>query len=239
MCAGLQRVALAGPLFAFVVGCAEIPEIRTPEAHELRLVTDLLLPLRAVAYPDHAACIAIAQTKKINASVGPPTGPCMFTLSATEGILKALSAEDLQGIFAHEIAHYTLGHMEKYQARNAKSSWAKLFFQTVSYFTLIGWAVGTIGSVTTDMIRNAYTRDDEQAADLEGARILTLASTTWTGPYRPTGCSQIIHAYEQMQRHLGEQAWANFFGDHPSWPSRLAVLKTSCADQSNPTPAQD
>lgn len=123
---------------------------------------------------------------------------------------------------------YTLGHLQKYERRPHTKTAVKTFFWVVSQITLIGYLVGNAGPLATDLISNAYSREYETAADLEGARLLGLASRHWTGAWRPEGCGQMAASLEVLRRHSGDHGWADYLGTHPALPKSITAVRAFC-----------
>lgn len=212
---------------------------RIPEAVELQRLDGLIAPLGASLTPRPKGCLVIEQTDQINAAVWfaskEDEGRCTHSLLVTEGALQSLGDEPLQAILAHELAHYTLGHLDAYASRHRIKTAFKAFFFVVSQITWVGYAIGNVGSLATNAVSNAYTREDETAADLEGARFLREASLKWTGPYRPAGCGQMAGMLDILRQHGGDQLWADYLGDHPSLPTRIETVRAFCASRPAPS----
>jgi len=94
---------------------------------ELRLLGEAIRPLlEELGYPsprrpdDCRVGIAILVSPTINAGVGRgSTTPCsVFSLGVTEGAVQRLSVGMLRAIFAHELGHVQLGHLD------TKKQWA-------------------------------------------------------------------------------------------------------------------
>jgi len=225
-------------LLVLLAGCAG-KTTRPPEAAELQRLSGLIAPIGASLSPRPQGCVVIEQTEQINAAVwfvsDEDKGRCTHSLLVTEGALQTLADEPLQAILAHELAHYTLGHLDAYASRHKIKTAFKTFFFVVSQITWVGYAVGNVGSLATDAVSNAYTREDETAADVEGARFLREASLTWTGPYRPAGCEQMAKALDILRQHSGDQLWADYLGDHPSLPTRIEAVRAFCAGRPAPS----
>ncbi len=234
-------VVVLGPVL-LLQACAT--PARVPNTSELALVNDLSVPLIAEIHPPPKACMAVLRTDDINAAVGfVPEGDenkgCTHTLVVTEGAIRSLSAAELQAILAHELAHYTLGHLEQYESRHQITRAIKAFFLVVSQITLVGSIVGNVGSLATEIVSNAYSREDESAADLEGARLLRESSAHWQGLRRPSGCGQMVEALTVLRRHSGDQGWADYLGDHPALPTRISAVQAFCREDVPPhTPAE-
>jgi len=225
-------------LLVFLAGCAG-EKTRSPQGTELQRLDGLIAPLGASLVPRPRGCVVIEQTEQINAAVwfasDEDEGRCTHSLLVTEGALQTLGDEPLQAILAHELAHYSLGHLEAYASRHKIKTAFKTFFFIVSQITWVGYAIGNVGSLATNAVSNAYTREDETAADLEGARFLREASKTWTGPYRPAGCGQMAEMLEILRQHSGDQLWADYLGDHPSLPTRIEAVRAFCAGRPAPS----
>jgi hypothetical protein len=226
-------------LLALLAGCAETKKTRLAEEAELHRLNGLIAPLEASLNPRPRGCLVIEQTEQINAAVwfvsDEDKERCTHSLLVTEGALNSLADEPLQAVLAHELSHYTLGHLEAYASRHRIKTAFKTFFYVVSQITWIGYIVGNVGSLATSAVSNAYTREDETAADVEGARFLREASLQWPGPYRPTGCEQMAKALDILRQHSGDQLWADYLGDHPSLPTRIEAVRNFCAGRSVPS----
>jgi hypothetical protein len=226
-------------LLALLAGCAETKKTRLAEEAELHRLNGLIAPLGASLSPRPKGCLVIEQTEQINAAVwfvsDEDKERCTHSLLVTEGALNSLADEPLQAVLAHELSHYTLGHLEAYASRHRIKTAFKTFFYVVSQITWIGYIVGNVGSLATSAVSNAYTREDETAADVEGARFLREASLQWPGPYRPTGCEQMAKALDILRQHSGDQLWADYLGDHPSLPTRIEAVRNFCAGRSVPS----
>lgn len=207
--------------------------MRQAEKAELRRLASLMAPLDASLNPKPRPCLAIEKTDKINAAVwfaeGEDEGRCTHSLVVTEGALLNLRDEELQAVLAHELSHYTLGHLDAYARRHKIKTAFKTFFFVVSQITWIGYAIGNVGSLATDAVSNAYTREDETAADLEGARFLREGSLKWSGPNRPSGCGQMTKMLETLAKHGDDSLWADYLGDHPSLTTRVLAVDVYCA----------
>jgi hypothetical protein len=218
-------------LLVLLAGCAG--KTRLPEVAEVQRLDGLIAPLGATLSPRPKGCLVIEKTEQINAAVWfvaeEDEGRCTHSLLVTEGALQSLADGPLQAILAHELAHYTLGHLDAYASRHKIKMAFKTFFFVVSQITWIGYAVGNVGSLATDAVSNAYTREDETAADIEGAKFLRDAYLTWTGSFRPSGCAQMAEMLEILRRHSGDQLWADYLGDHPSLPTRIEAVQRYCA----------
>lgn len=224
-------------LFCLLSACAT--RSRAPQSDELYVIGSLATPIHMQVVPPPKACVVIAQTGQINASVWfaedvDAKQGCSYRLTVTEGALQQLSAEPLQAILAHELAHYTLGHLAVYQERHQTKLAVKAFFSVVAQITWVGYIVGNVGSAVTSLVSNLYAREDETAADREGARLLSEASGTWTGLFRPSGCSQMAEALVLLWQHTGEQLWADYLGDHPALPRRIAEVQSYCGGLTSP-----
>ncbi|MBM4135131.1 MAG: hypothetical protein FJ245_15370 [Nitrospira sp.] len=219
-------------LLVFLAGCTK--QTRQAEETELRRLASLMAPLEAPLDPKPRACLAIEKTEKINAAVTFVTSEdkerCTHSLVVTEGALQNLRDDELQAVLAHEQSHYTLGHLDAYAKRHKIKMAFKTVFYVISQITWIGYAIGNVGSLATDAISNAYTREDETAADLEGARFLQEAGMKWNGPNKPSGCDQMTKMLEVLRRHSGDSLWADYVGDHPSLPTRISVIQVYCAN---------
>jgi Zn-dependent protease with chaperone function len=219
-------------LLIFLAGCAG-KQTRQVEEAELQRLAALMAPLEAPLNPKPNACPLVAKTEQINAAVtfaaSTDKGRCTHSLIVTEGAFQSLTDEQLQAVLAHELSHYTLGHLDAYAQRHKIKLAFKTVFRVISQITLIGYAIGTVGSLATDAVSNAYTREDETAADLEGAKFLQEASVKWTGPNRPSGCDQMAKMLEVLRQHSGDSLWEDYLGGHPSLGTRIQAVQAYCA----------
>lgn len=218
-------------VLVLLVGCAG-KQTRSAEEAELQRLALLMAPLEAPLNPRPKACLTVEKTEKINAAVTFVTSAdkerCTHSLVVTEGALRSLTDEQLQAILAHELSHYTLGHLDAYAKRHKIKMAFKTVFYVISQITWIGYAIGNVGSLATEAVSNAYTREDETAADLEGAKFLREASLKWHGPNRLSGCDQMPKMLEVLRTHSGDNLWADYLGDHPSLPTRIEAARTYC-----------
>jgi predicted Zn-dependent protease len=138
-------------------------------------------------------------------------GGAIFVCSGL--LASAASPDEVAGVMAHEMAHVTLRHGLRNIARGASAA--------IALRLLLGDADGWIalaGSTAATAAQNDYSRDQERAADLEGARML-LASGI--------GTAGMVRVFERLGA-APEAALANslsWLGTHPDLESRIEAVR--------------
>jgi Zn-dependent protease with chaperone function len=128
-------------------------------------------------------------------------------------LAKVESPEEVAGVMAHEMAHVTLRHGLHNVARKASA--------TIALRLLLGDAEGWValaGSAAALAAENDYSRDQESAADAEGARML-LASGI--------GTAGMVRVFERLGE-APEAALADAFswlGTHPDLDARIRAVR--------------
>jgi Zn-dependent protease with chaperone function len=135
----LMRVAVTVSLVLTLVGCATAARVggRAATDAEAQLVARAIIPLLyelGYALPrgpdDCRIALIVVQANAINAATAPGSAtPCtLLALGITEGALRRLPVEMLRAIFAHELGHVHLGHLETRRKRRSDMVGALLPF---------------------------------------------------------------------------------------------------------------
>ncbi len=150
--------------------------------------------------------------KEINA-FALPGGP-MFV---NRGMIEAATNEgEVAGVMAHEISHVVLRHGT---AEPRKSGWLTVGqIAGIAGGAYLGGASGAslaadLGNIAESGFRMRYSRDDEKQADLEGARIMSLAG------YDPRDMANMFRTIDKTSAS-GPQ-WAS---DHPNPGNRVEYI---------------
>ncbi len=167
----------------------------------------------AAARQDFDFRISIVDSPQINAFALPGGQIVVYT-----GLLrKATRAEQVAGVLAHEMAHVTLRHGLHSIARSA-GIW-------IAFQIVLGDPSGLGGLATQgamNAVINGYSRDQERAADSEGARTLAAAGVD------VRGMSEFFALLksEPGSESTGIAAW---FSTHPEHDERIAGIAALAA----------
>ena len=187
-----------------------------------RIGAQLAKTPQANAYPFY---FQLVNEPSINA-FALPGGP-MFVHT---GLIKAAETEgEVAGVLAHEMSHVALRHGVS-QMGHAQT-WQTIFgvAQAAAGIAgvgegLAGTAINTGEGMALNGILSKYSRNDEQDADLNGARMLAAAG------YNPI---EMAHFFEKLEKAVGPQgqptgmeAW---FASHPPTGKRVVAVSEDIA----------
>jgi len=206
---GEQTARLVHRMFASGKACDGAPGIAALEnlADRLAQVTD-------TPYDLH---LTVADTPMVNA-VALPGGRIVLFRGLIEN---AETAEEVTGVFAHELAHVTLRHPT--QGLIVSIGWSAMLS------ALTGGASGSsdaIAQVASELATSAYTRDVEAAADAEGVAILERAGIDSSGL---VGFFNMVRKMESEGLTIPE-----FFSSHPLTDRRIAAVKAAASGKGGP-----
>jgi Zn-dependent protease with chaperone function len=186
---------------------ASEPTPRALTRQEAQRLARLMTPLvRAMNSPRamNEVKIGITDDSHINAASG---GGGAFYV--TTGLLKKATDDQLVGVLAHELAHDDLNHVAKAQVLGAGLSIGMVILDQ-----LIPGS-GALTPIAGTLVANAYSRNEEYAADRHGAEILQKAG------FRP---SIMIDTLTWLMQSEGTDG-GGFFGTHPATTDRIQALR--------------
>jgi predicted Zn-dependent protease len=123
----------------------------------------------------------------------------------TTGLLERASDDDLRAIMAHETAHADLGHVAKLQRLGAGLNLGVILLEQIHPIA------EQLGPLAAQLVANAYTRNEEYAADSHGVEILNRAGFD--------GKAEMTHALTWLIQTEGESG--GFFATHPATGDRI------------------
>lgn len=213
------------------VGPAEAPELY---AMVERLATRAGIPMpRLYVIPDQA----------LNAFA---TGrsPSRAAVACTEGILRAMSREELEGVLAHELSH-VVNRDTLISTVAATIAGAISFLARMAYFVPVGRSSDDddapnplvsllmlfLAPVAALLIQMAVSRSREYAADATGARLVGYPHGLASALRKLHAASQRIPmraepatAHLFIVNPLSGRAFANLFSTHPPLEERVERL---------------
>lgn len=134
-------------------------------------------------------------------------------------------ADELAALLGHELAHWSLGHVESSQNRTNA-------IRAIGRIIDLGLAIGGIPMVGyatdlgLDLIDASYNRDQEREADAQGVEYMIA------GGYDPNGA---VRLHEKMIKQSSTTALP-FLSTHLSGEERMENLRTLIAAKSSSTP---
>ncbi len=180
------------------------PVVRRPRTERfLAEVVGRLAP--HAAEPGLEYRIDVVDSELVNAFALPGGQIVVYT-----GLLaKADDPGQVAGVIAHEMSHVTLRHGLRNVAHSASTR--------LAIGLLLGDAEGWLalaGSLASSAQENAYSRDQENEADLEGARMMAAAGLD------PAG---LVRFFELLEAEAGSElaGMANWFSTHPEHRERI------------------
>jgi predicted Zn-dependent protease len=183
-----------------------------PEVHDPVIVTAIQRIVDRLA--PHAAIdglefdIHVIESPMVNAFCLPGGTIVVYTGLIAE----AGDAEQVAGVIAHEIAHATLRHgMERVSQSLGLTAAVQLILGDVAGLGAAGAELFKFATI------NSYSRDQEAAADAEGARMLYAAKID------PTALARFFETLKNQEGDLpGVVSWIS---THPQHDERIAAVE--------------
>lgn len=178
---------------------------------------NLALKLKAGVGPDTEFTVSAVNWDLVNAFAVPGE-----QIIVTRGLIeKALNAEEVAGVIAHEMGHGIALHPEAGLVRSIGiAAAAELVFTGSS---------GTIGSLGQQMLQLNYTRSAEREADDIGLRLLKEAKIS------PVPLAEF---FDRLAKEMGEpeedSTVGEMFSSHPPSPERAAAAKAAATYATEP-----
>jgi hypothetical protein len=212
MTARVRSLGLVVALASLLAGCATT-DVRALQPEEQKRVAEALGPLLVAAYGSDAVRCRVAtgvrEAPELEAwTWTDPDGPCDLHVVLTARTVAALTPRALQLLLAHELGHvlsqHALGRARQTEIQGARSD-----------------------SGRRSVLRTSgqqFTPDEEAAADLEAARLLT---ELWRGSN--VGCLGLADLYEGVARDRA--AWAGWLSRHPFPERRVEAVVKLCESE--------
>ena len=204
-----HSAAVSAVLALLAAGCADV-ELRPIEPEEQPVFRQALDPLLRAAYGDDAAkCrvgVGVEEATRYDTwitRVG--EGPCDLDVMLTTATLRDLMPRALQTLLAHDLGHFESRHATG-QARVTELLSAKS-------------ATGHQSVLRTG--NEQFTPEEEAAADLAAARLLTRV---WGGSN--VGCMATADLYEDIAKN--RQRWGAWLSRHPHPERRVDAIVKAC-----------
>jgi predicted Zn-dependent protease len=187
---------------------ARQPSTRPLDAQQVARLQRVMTPL--VGAMDHPrplkqVKVAILDDPNINAA---SAGDGAFQV--TTGLLQKANDVQLAGVLAHELAHDDLGHVAKAQTLGAGLGIGIVILDQIFPGS------GALTPIAGRMIANAYSRNEEYAADRHGVDILKRAG------YPAATMMNTLTWLTQIESTSG----GGFFATHPATSDRIEALRT-------------
>jgi predicted Zn-dependent protease len=183
------------------------PSTRPLDPQEVQRLQLLMTPLiRAMDHqrPLNQVKVGIIDDARINAA---SAGGGEFYV--TTGLLRKANDLQLAGVLAHELAHDDLGHVAKAQARAAGLNIGVVILDQI----IPGSSALT--PIAGGLIAQAYSRNEEYAADRHGVDILKRAG------YPAETMVATLRWLAQTEGTAG----GGFFATHPATADRIEALR--------------
>jgi len=217
-----RSVLLLLVFYLFFIGCAAGKKARVlkyeedqPTYDRLKKMGNKLLP---VMDPERVKYykIGIIEEDVINAFTTMPQrdkdGYPIFSIFFYRGLLNKLDDQEMLFIFAHEISHCRLNHVEN---RNAAS-------QGISAVRLVGGFIvpglGYLNYLVNPLITSAYSRSQEADADLLAAESIKKCCDI-----SPDVVVKVLSLLDDVAKEKGydEKNRIGIFDDHPGFQKRI------------------
>ncbi len=214
---------------------AQLLEDKAVAAQLKKLTDPLEKQIRDPRYPFR---FHIAKDSAINAFALPGG----YVVINSELILRARTADELQGVLAHEMSHVT----EQHGLRAVITSAGVLLIAQ----TLLGDVVGlaaTLGSAAPLLLNQSYSRSFEKQADKRGVEVLQRAHIDPLGMVR---FFELVQSEEKKRREkirktTGDrtadvlEGASKFLSTHPQTEQRIDSIRKMAAKQPGPYLNQD
>jgi Zn-dependent protease with chaperone function len=187
------------------------PEINDPVVVEaVQLMVDRLEPHTALAGMDFD--VHVVDSQMVNAFALPGGNIVVFT-----GLIaQAESANQVAGVLGHEMAHATLRHgMQRIGQSLGLAAAVNLLLGDTQGLIAAGAELFQLATI------NSYSREQENAADAEGVRMLHAAGID------PAGLTDFFQTLEDEHGELpGVASWIS---THPQHDDRIATIEDQLA----------
>ncbi len=149
------------------------------------------------------------------------------TIYFTSALLKAVESDDeLAGVMAHEMAHNSLGHVQKMLNSKARGNLAWLLATVASVFVRGSSgdvpptaAISTMSSLVVQSLNNGYQEDMEEEADMHAVDYLYNSKK-----YDPLGMYSVMLGFKQMEQSRAADD-PGFLRTHPASKERLVAIE--------------
>lgn len=187
-----------------------MPEVKDPKVVEaIETIVDRLAPQSKLKEAKFK--VRVLDAPIMNAYALPGGQIVVYT-----GLIdESETAEEVAGVLAHEMAHVTLRHgLERIAGQVGIIAAVQLLFGDVSGIIAVGVELGKYAATSS------YSRDQESAADLEGARMLYEAGLD------PLS---VVPLFEDMKKKDMTPDALSWLSSHPQLGDRIEGLKEYAA----------
>lgn len=212
-------------ILIFLGACATTPKVKITKFEEdpasyknLQEIGNKILP---ILEPERIGNyrLAIIEENIVNAYTTLPAygedGRPIFNIFFYRGILNKMDNEELTFIYAHEVSHCRLNHVEN---RNAASQGISAAF-TVAGFLIPG--AGYLNLIVNPLVTSAYSRSQESNADLLAVDTLKKIGLTSDPALR------VLNILDEIAKAKGitEKNRIGILDDHPTIEKRISNIK--------------
>jgi putative metalloprotease len=176
------------------------------QAQRLQRVMLPLIQAMNKPVPTNQVQVGVMDDPHINAA---NAGGAKFLV--TTGLLQKANDDQLRAVLAHEIAHQDLGHVAKTEALGTGLQIGAVLLDQL--FPNVG---GVVAPIAGQLALNAYTRNEEYAADRHGVEILRKA-----GYDGKTLMAQTLTWLQETEGGSG----GGFFATHPATGDRVQAVQ--------------
>ena len=214
--------------FALIAGCvlaaqSAVAQSVLRDAETEALFHDMATPLiKAAGLDPKNVDIVLVNDGSVNAFVA--GGQAVYVHSGL--IQEASTANEVQGVIAHELGHVVGGHAIDDRGAKAASNISILSLLLAGAAAAAGGGAAAMGVFMAGQqaaLGNylAYTRGEEEAADAAGAKFLSGAGISGRGSV------EFFHKLLNMENRAGftRSADAEFYSTHPMTSDRIQFLQ--------------
>ena len=127
----------------------------------------------------------------------------------TLGLLQKANDDELRAVMAHEIAHADLGHVAKQQRLSTGLQVGTVLLEQIFP------KAQALAPIASQLVANAYTRQEEYQADSHGVELLNRTGIN--------GKALMVHTLTWLEQTEGDSG--GFFATHPATGDRIQAVQ--------------